>query len=357
MDARGKIHRMASIARVVLVATCVSVALGAQAPWVLQVTGRVVDTSGESRPGVRVCASPLEQRPRFRTECSTSGANGAFTVRPRVPGQYRILADDLANGHVSQGRLFFRAPALPSVEVLLTETSPSAEVEVVLAPKNPELFVTAIDAETSWPLEPLHVTLCHVWNRSECLVAEERNDGGGAVRIMAPHVPFTVVVASPFHELWLGVSGSDPFEPIVIESGRSRDLAVRLRRKADWRGKPISDREKTPGLYLAAPLQLSPPDGAVLSVLPRATKVEWRAVDGAASYRVDLDYCEGRSAAPGCVHPRPLRWQKPAMSGITSTSYEFSFIGAQPGRWRVVAIDRDGREGFWSPWRVFVHTR
>jgi len=44
------------------------------------------------------------------------------------------------------------------------------------------------------------------------------------------------------------------------------------------------------------------------------------------------------------------------MSGIVGTTYEFMFIGAQPGRWRV-AMDREGREGFKSPWRVFIHER
>jgi hypothetical protein len=38
-------------------------------------------------------------------------------------------------------------------------------------------------------------------------------------------------------------------------------------------------------------------------------------------------------------------------------SYEFDFVGAQPGRWRVWAIDEAGREGFKSPWRLFVYLR
>jgi hypothetical protein len=44
-------------------------------------------------------------------------------------------------------------------------------------------------------------------------------------------------------------------------------------------------------------------------------------------------------------------------SSLTETSFEFDFIGAQPGRWRIWAIDKDGREGFKSPWRVFIYVR
>jgi hypothetical protein len=45
----------------------------------------------------------------------------------------------------------------------------------------------------------------------------------------------------------------------------------------------------------------------------------------------------------------------PLMTKLNSTSYEFGFAGAQPGRWRVWAVDKDGREGFKSPWRTFVY--
>jgi len=40
-----------------------------------------------------------------------------------------------------------------------------------------------------------------------------------------------------------------------------------------------------------------------------------------------------------------------------NTSYEFRFIGAQPGRWRVWGVDKEDREGFKSAWRNFVYLR
>lgn len=45
----------------------------------------------------------------------------------------------------------------------------------------------------------------------------------------------------------------------------------------------------------------------------------------------------------------------PPASGIVSTTYEFEFVGAQRGRWRVWALDKEGREGFKSAWRSFVY--
>jgi hypothetical protein len=32
-------------------------------------------------------------------------------------------------------------------------------------------------------------------------------------------------------------------------------------------------------------------------------------------------------------------------------------MGAQPGRWRVWAMDKDRRPGVKSPWRRFIHSR
>ena len=54
-----------------------------------------------------------------------------------------------------------------------------------------------------------------------------------------------------------------------------------------------------------------------------------------------------------CINPAPFE-QK---FGLRQTAYEFVFMGAQPGRWRVWAIDKDRRHGVKSPWRRFIHTK
>ena len=112
-----------------------------------------------------------------------------------------------------------------------------------------------------------------------------------------------------------------------------------------------------PGVNLAAPVQLSPANDTVFDHYPRLTKLKWSPVEGAASDSIEVDYCDGRQRQkPVCVNPQPLRMtNNPATSGIVSTTYEFFFVGAQRGRWRVCALDKVGREGFKSPWRSFVY--
>ncbi len=162
--------------------------------------GQVVDTSGAPAAGVRVCAYPIERGPAFGASCTRSGNEGSFVLDTRAGGRHQVMADDPDGGHLSQRRLFYRAPGLPVVDVVL---------------------------------------------------------GDGA---------------------------------------------------------------------------------------------------GAASYTVEVDFCNGRSPTRECTDPYPLH-RDPPMAGITATSYTFTFIGAQPGRWRVFAVDSLGRPGFKSPWRVFVHER
>jgi len=42
---------------------------------------------------------------------------------------------------------------------------------------------------------------------------------------------------------------------------------------------------------------------------------------------------------------------------ITGTTCRFSFVGAQPGRWRVQAVDGMGNAGPTSAWSYFKFTR
>jgi hypothetical protein len=42
---------------------------------------------------------------------------------------------------------------------------------------------------------------------------------------------------------------------------------------------------------------------------------------------------------------------------LPNTTIEFMFRGAQPGRWRVWAIDKNGRPGSKSAWQRFVHLK
>lgn len=96
-------------------------------------------------------------------------------------------------------------------------------------------------------------------------------------------------------------------------------------------------------LLLSAPAPLSPADGAVFGNYPRSTTLTWEAVPGASAYIVEVEYDGGG-------------WTPYRLETLTGTSFTFDFVGMQPGRWRVWALDEDGAEGDKSPWRVFEYT-
>jgi hypothetical protein len=98
---------------------------------------------------------------------------------------------------------------------------------------------------------------------------------------------------------------------------------------------------------LVAPRPLTPADGTTLSEFPRKTKVTWEPVLGAAVYKVEVEYQDADSQ----WHPNGLAAES------KSTKHEFEFVGAQPGRWRVWAVDATGQEGPKSEWWTFRYTQ
>ena len=94
-----------------------------------------------------------------------------------------------------------------------------------------------------------------------------------------------------------------------------------------------------------APELLSPKDKDTFNIYPRTTKLTWRAVFGAKSYRVEIQYNNYKS------------WTAFKMDTVINTSYTFDFIGAQPGRWRVFAINSDNKESEGSAWREFSYLK
>jgi hypothetical protein len=101
---------------------------------------------------------------------------------------------------------------------------------------------------------------------------------------------------------------------------------------------------------LAAPALISPPEGAVFDYFPRTLALEWAPVAGAVAYRVEWDYqYSGIWHAEAANLHGSFRTEQPF--------YSFDFVGGQPGRWRVWAVDAEGREGPRSPWRGFEFKR
>jgi hypothetical protein len=105
---------------------------------------------------------------------------------------------------------------------------------------------------------------------------------------------------------------------------------------------------------LSAPKQLSPADGAVFSHYPRTTTLRWSAVPGAVKYTVQIDCYGCCEANKWCTN---VGRNHKLVPNVEATSYTFDFVGAQPGAWRVWAVDATGREGPKSDWRTFKYTR
>lgn len=96
---------------------------------------------------------------------------------------------------------------------------------------------------------------------------------------------------------------------------------------------------------LPAPVQVSPAHGSVYNHYPRKTTLRWKSVSGAKYYTAEVEYKSGNKWAP-------LKKQ----SGL-KYDYTFNFVGAQPGRWRVWAVDSAGKSGMASGWREFRYTK
>ncbi len=135
------------------------------------------------------------------------------------------------------------------------------------------------------------------------------------------------------------------FNFIGDQPGRWRVWAIRGNtnsRKSAWR----TFSYRTTSAILRAPVQVSPRNGIVYNRFPRTTTVTWRPVGGAAHYMVEIEYF-----ANG-------RWiGNYKLDRSNDTRHVFRFVGAQPGRWRVWAVNSRGVAGRKSGWRTFRYTR
>lgn len=108
-----------------------------------------------------------------------------------------------------------------------------------------------------------------------------------------------------------------------------------------------------PPTITSAPTQISPANGAVFDHFPRTTTLQWSSVPGAAKYTVQMDCYHCCEADKWCAEVGKT-WR---FVSTNDTSYSFQWVGAQPGRWRVWAVDARGREGPQTGWWEFSYTR
>jgi hypothetical protein len=103
---------------------------------------------------------------------------------------------------------------------------------------------------------------------------------------------------------------------------------------------------------LDTPILVSPPNGQVFNHYPRATTLAWNPVAGATGYVVTVEACQDRQILTGSI------WQTVQKVIVQSTAFTFNFIGAQPGRWCVFAIDSTNahQQSTPSAWSTFSYT-
>lgn len=125
-------------------------------------------------------------------------------------------------------------------------------------------------------------------------------------------------------------------------------------RRSNYRNSYSFVRSAQAAALLPAPVHVSPANGTPFSHFPRRTTLAWRPVPGARSYTVEIDCYHCCQANKWCNDVGRVWKEVPALD---ATSYTFDFVGAQPGRWRVWAVDATGRPGTKSQWWDFRYTR
>lgn len=322
--------------------------------------GQVQDNAGKAVCGVRVCALAADfdpKKPNVPIPCALSNEQGQFSIAVNKTSTYKIVYDASTQGFQSTYLPFFRHPSVSLPEVVVDDEHERSPITITMLPKNGLLTGKGVDAKTGLPVDNMEFMLCHATYPLKCWTVNSKNSFG-YFKIVTLHVPFTLRIKAPGFNDWLGLNG-DKDTPISVAPETKAQFSVFLKRSEASAEKAVSESEKQVGVNLPAPVQLSPAENTVFDYYPRKTKIQWAPVEGAVSYSVEVDYCDGAlKNRSKCVDPQPNPvTNNPPSSGIVNTNYEFDFVGAQPGRWRVWAVDKDGREGFKSPWRRFIYSQ
>ncbi len=340
--------------------------LALSAPAVAQssytISGELRDDAGRLFSDGNVCAllkipSGLNVRDKV---CSESDGQGKFSISVKQPGTYQVIADKVSEGYMPTYFPFYKAPKRPAPEVTLGSGTDSQTVVVQMPPQSGVISGKVIDEATDQRVPNFVVW---VWqardpNARTHLVV---NGQSGMFRMFAPPTePFRMRVVADGYEDWVmgggvlvSLAGAKKGPgALLVPTGQRTEFAVYLKRKIPLPA-DAADANRLP-----APIQLSPSDSQVFDVFPRHTRLEWNPVSGAMSYAVEIESCwlrgtEEKKRLPDdgeCINPSTYEEKY----GLRDTNYEFIFKGAQPGRWRVWAIDANHKPGIRSPWRSFT---
>jgi hypothetical protein len=200
------------------------------------ITGRVVDESNRGVAGVWVFAKPHDynqMQGALRVVRRTlTDASGGFSIPVGRPARYQLFPENSEAGYFVGFSPVFRHPAVPIVEVVLTDTEKTASAVVTLAPKNGVLVGKSIDATTGRPIETIHFLFCLSSNPKVCWSTSVKN-ARGEFKILTPYVPFTLRAMADGYDTWFGLNGFQNNEPISIASGTTMELVFHLKRRPE----------------------------------------------------------------------------------------------------------------------------
>jgi hypothetical protein len=92
-----------------------------------------------------------------------------------------------------------------------------------------------------------------------------------------------------------------------------------------------------------------PYDATTFNAYPRSTTLRWLPVSGATHYLVQVQW---ENPTDGLWHTLP---NYPV--AVEEPSYTFNFVGAQPGRWRVAAVNTKNQNTQYSDWWYFKYEK
>lgn len=92
--------------------------------------------------------------------------------------------------------------------------------------------------------------------------------------------------------------------------------------------------------------------GPLFVNFPRVVELDWSAVD-AVSYDIQVDYCESWASPDWTTCNVPWTTGARILGYEGGTSYVLTFVGDQPGRWRVAPRDVSGNVGPFTAYKYF----
>lgn len=177
-----------------------------------------------------------------------------------------------------------------------------------------------------------------------------------------PGIPLnTPVIILANHNKLLSYKRIYQFKPVIRSSAftapQSANSQVNSRPVSANQVIPLQQAIYSPPVHrstLTAPRLLSPANRTRFSHYPRNLTLRWTAVANAKSYNIEIDCMNCCAQGKWCSDTGRTFKRVPSLS---STRYKFKFVGAQAGRWRVQAVDKNGKPGKQSQWSNFLFTR